>query len=109
VLGEMIMGTFKIWVIVVFFTKLEVCKDVCLVLKSRTCSGLGLVQIAQMQCYIQNFGFSRADVFLQRNFLQLLYHMLTNQSEKKKLTLEAAMSLTQYELTSRLRWYCTCT
>ena len=45
-LSEMIMGTFKTWVIVVLFIKLEVCKDLGLVLKAHICSGLGLVQIA---------------------------------------------------------------
>jgi hypothetical protein len=82
-LSEMVMGTFKTWVIVVLFIKLEVCKDLGLVPKAHTCSGLGLAQIAQMQCYIQNFGFSRAGVFLHRNFPQLLYHMLTNQQKIK--------------------------
>jgi len=68
VLSEIIMGTFETWVIVVLLINLEVCKDLFLVLKAHTCSGLGLVQIAQKQCYIQNLGFSRADVFYKETF-----------------------------------------
>ena len=107
VLGEMIMGTFKIWVIVVLFIKLEVCKDLGLVLKEYICSGLGLVQIAQMQCYIQNFGFSRADIFYKETFHCCF--TICSRISQKKLTWRAAMSLTHCELTSKLRWYCTCT
>jgi hypothetical protein len=43
VLSEMIIGTFKTQVVVVLFIKLEVCKDLGLVLKAHICSGLGLV------------------------------------------------------------------
>ena len=66
-LSEMIMGTFKTWVIVVLFIKLQVCRDAGFVLKAHKCSGLGLVQISQMQCYVKNFGLFTTDVFFTKN------------------------------------------